>query len=435
MASPKTFFDLPPEIRNKIYRLIVSPDLPRATLADPVTTSLPPDYIPASTDFDLSILSVNRQISSEATDVFYRDHLFVRVRFSFDDAIEAIRKRGLHTAVRRNAWKCPWMVAVIDVDFAVRSCEPELPPTDIVLARHDVPFLTCLLLHAPFFVGRSDPPYDIRMILDLRIENRLRLSADHLYEWIFEPIRISRCVKYTSVELFAEEQDFVRDFNQLPAPFKCLDDREYLAVHRALVQHLEGIQLADAVRAIWIETRVLDRWIRDLPLRNPGLACPDWLFKSQLALKAYDMSLKIRLGVSSADTALHGFLACCEGLDAAQPTTRLLPLCHAIERYFRFTITFYQEGLVDPDLLRACIGHDPHDDLGLLTREMLETVEAGDTMCLDYHGMISRVNQSLWLSEMDELLARLYRLARLVPFGPEGATTRWQDQMWDFDDR
>ncbi|KAL9010666.1 MAG: hypothetical protein Q9173_004425, partial [Seirophora scorigena] len=270
IASPKSFFDLPPEIRNKIYRLIVSPDLPRASIEDPSATSLPLDFVPASPNFDLSILSVNRQISSEATDVFYRDHLFVRVRFSFDSAIEAIRKSGLQTAVRRNAWQCPWMVVVMNMDFAVRSCEPELLPTDIVLARHDLPFLTCLLLHAPFFVGRSDPPHDIRMILDLRIENRPRLSADHLYKWIIEPIRISRSVKYTSIELFAQEQDFVRDFNQLPAPFKCLDNKQYLTVHRALVMHLESLEWTDAVRAIWIETRVLDRWIQDLPLHNPG---------------------------------------------------------------------------------------------------------------------------------------------------------------------
>ncbi|KAL8646904.1 MAG: hypothetical protein Q9210_005866 [Variospora velana] len=435
MASPKSFLDLPPELRNKTYRLLVSPDLPCASTTQFLRSEPALGSVAASTNFDIGMLSVNRRIYSEATDIFYRDHLFVRVRFSFTGTIDLIRRLGLETTVRRNTWKCPWVVMVVDVNLARGTFESELPPTDIVLACHDLPLLTCLLFHVPF-VRQTDPPHALPATLQCRIENRLRLDAEHFYKSIIAPIRINRGIVNASVRLFDQKQDFVRDFDQLRAPFECLDDREYLAVHRSLVMLLESHgNWTDALYAISLELPLLWLWIEDFSFHNPGeLACPDWFYKARVSLAAYEMSLTIRGGNTSADTKLHQFLACCGDLDDAQPTIRLSSLSFSIERYFRFTIPFYQEGMISPDLLRASIDLDPKDDLKMGTSEMLKAVEAGNTRSAEYNRMIDRVNQYLRLSDVDNLLARLYRLAGIVPFGSQRATTRRQDKIWNAED-
>ena len=90
-ASPKqpqkgvralTFFDLPPEIRNAIYELVLCHDEPLRILSSMLNRAETDDILVAMNDGQTprvpsaSLLSANRQINSEATPVMYGANTF-----------------------------------------------------------------------------------------------------------------------------------------------------------------------------------------------------------------------------------------------------------------------------------------------------------------------------------------------------------------------
>ncbi|KAI4190315.1 MAG: hypothetical protein LQ346_004939 [Caloplaca aetnensis] len=132
------FFDLPAEVRNQIYGYLVSPNLP-----DVSKGPSPVGSIAASTEWDINIMFVNLQAYREASYVFYRDHLFVRVQIVTSDGImESIRTLGFDKLIRTGAQYCPRINITLDV-FTPRRNDGFL---DMIFAYQDIGKIGSLLL-------------------------------------------------------------------------------------------------------------------------------------------------------------------------------------------------------------------------------------------------------------------------------------------------
>lgn len=78
-AGPrKRFLDLPAEIRNQIYRYVMGPNLPPRSPIPPNAWDAW-DWTPYSTNFDMDIMFTCRQTYHEVSNIFYQDHLLIRV--------------------------------------------------------------------------------------------------------------------------------------------------------------------------------------------------------------------------------------------------------------------------------------------------------------------------------------------------------------------
>jgi tetratricopeptide (TPR) repeat protein len=81
---PFRFLDLPPELRNSIYREVLNPSSFRKKLPDHYT-----HY-----SFDLSIFLVNKQIYFESRSIFLQNFIFIRVETPWDEAQNHFERDG-----------------------------------------------------------------------------------------------------------------------------------------------------------------------------------------------------------------------------------------------------------------------------------------------------------------------------------------------------
>lgn len=413
MATRKGFLDLPPEIRNKIYRFLVSPDLPEASKLG-TSRSCPLGSVAASTKYDISIIHTNRQIYNEASDIFYRDHLFVCFRFSFSGVAHGIHNLGLHETIRKNTASCPLMVMVVNVDLADDAAKAEDAPVDIVLACHDLPLLADLLLYV-YQRNSHKKGKKNEMNLRLQIHNKINASAAVINQRLLVPMRDMVGIESAVIELCEEAPPglaFMEDSEQFLIPYEYSEDHVFIMAQRSLARLLEHYgRWADTFATISVALRFVDLFINNASGRtDSNTPMLTWFLRCRFELLVYVISLGIRLGFED-QNSLDRLADYCAAFNNVQPTTKLLPLCQSIKSYLRFTRSFYQEGMVSPTLIQAALDHDPKDELELGTREMLKAVESGDPSSAEYNQMIDQVDQSLCLPELDKLLARLYRVA------------------------
>ncbi|KAI4190962.1 MAG: hypothetical protein LQ348_003576 [Seirophora lacunosa] len=402
MSSPKGFFRLPSEVRNQIYRLIVSPDVPDSFRSDvsAATSSIRP--LIASSCFKTALIYANRQFSEEVTRIFYRDHLFVRIRFSLSSALESITNMGLQKTIRKNAESCPWITMAISVD-AGDSNESEGPPTDIVVAHHDLPLLTNLLL----YMHQRVPEYlrDVPTLgFNVQVINKARVSATIINDKLLLPLTNLRCYEKANVEL--PDPDIAKDFEQHPPPCRSSGGVQAVVAQLWLAKVLEpnhGVELTHA--ATFIALSFSDKLIEILRSHNnPDSTKLVTLLKLRIEASIYEVSLTIRTFRSK--NSLDLFLGYCQALDAAHPGTRLLPLYQAVELYLRFARATLNPGIypVSLSMLKNVANHDPQNELKLPTDALLETLR-DRTKVKEFRGLLF---QSLGFSELEATISRLY---------------------------
>ncbi|KAI4112528.1 MAG: hypothetical protein LQ345_006337 [Seirophora villosa] len=402
MSSPKGFFRLPSEIRNKIYRLIVSPDVPDSFRSDisAATSSLGP--LVASSCFNTALIYANRQISEEVIRIFYRDHLFVRIRFTLSSAVESITNMGLQKTIRRTAESCPWITMAISVD-AGDSKESEGTPTDIVMAHHDLPLLANLLLYMHQRVAeylRDVPTLGFKV----QVINKARVSATIINEKLLSPLTNLPCYETANVEL--SNPDIAKDFEQHPPPCRSSSSVRNVVAQLLLAKVLEPNQAVKVTHAaIGLALNFSVGFIEILcSYDNPNSTTLVTLQKLRIEASIYEVSLTIRTFRSK--NSLDLFLGYCQALDAAHPGTRLLPLCQAIELYLKFA-----RGMLNPgnhpaslSMLKNVADHDPQNELKLPTDALLETLR-DRTKLKEFRGLLY---QSLSFSELEATISRLY---------------------------
>jgi tetratricopeptide (TPR) repeat protein len=81
---PFRFLDLPPELRNNIYREVLNPSSFRKKLPDHYT-----HYA-----FDLSIFLVSKQVYCESRSIFLQNFIFIRVETPWDEAQNHVERDG-----------------------------------------------------------------------------------------------------------------------------------------------------------------------------------------------------------------------------------------------------------------------------------------------------------------------------------------------------
>ncbi len=402
MDPPTSFFKLPLELRNKIYTLLVCPVLSSSTLG----------AVAASTEWDTNILSVNRQTYNEAHQIFYKEHSFVRIRFSSGNATASIYALGLQGTIRSNADRCPWMVMVMYADPTDQAHLSSHPPVDIVLACNDMHLLGDLL-HYVYQQGAR--PKDQRVQTDLTsyITNQFKASAQHIYERLIAPTRHILGIRRRDIKVCDDlGEDFFRAFHQSFQHYWTSDGRLFITQQRSLAMLLaHNRRWEDAARAVLSAFDFTDLEI-DKPTSAGNTDSPlfVWYLKSRLEVLLYAISLEVRMGLGKRNN-LDRLPTCCQALDNAQPTTRLVSLGQAIESYLQFTRPFYEEGTISPALIQATLHHDPQDELQLGTRAMLRAVESGNPYTPEYNEMVNRVDESLQFAGLDRLVARLYGVA------------------------
>ncbi|KAI4190312.1 MAG: hypothetical protein LQ346_004936 [Caloplaca aetnensis] len=402
MDSPTGFFKLPLELRNEIYRLLVCP----------VVSSSPLGAVAASTEWDTNILHVNRQTYNEVHGFFYKEHSFIRIRFSSSNATASIHALGLQGTIRKDAYRCPWMVMIVKADPIDQAHRSSDLPVNIVLACHDV-HLLANLLHYMYQQGAQ--PKNLRVVTDLtfHIRNQFKASAQHIYERLVAPTRLIPGIRKRHMNLCADlGKDFFRAFRQSFKHYWTPDDSLCFLQRRSLAMLLAHNGLwEDAARAVlsaygWAH-RAVDKSSSEGNIEYPLFI---WFLKSRLEVLLYAISLQLRMGLGNYDP-LGRLPSCCQALAHAQPSSGLVSLGHAIESYLQFTRPFYEGGTISPALIQATLHHDSEDKLQLGTRAMLRAVESDNPYTREYNEMIDRVDESLQFAGLDRLVARFYRVA------------------------
>lgn len=168
------FLDLPLEVRNAIYNvLLCSP--PPATLRNiDLEDLLPPPQAMAyfAHPLDKNILLVNRQVHAEAMDAMLRGNQLVRIRANTATAGRLVKNLFLHSqlpllriAPRTTEDSPKGVVLTHTVDWlpevTTPSARPQQPPTprregdaDLFILRRDLEaFCRLLALHGPLMLG------------------------------------------------------------------------------------------------------------------------------------------------------------------------------------------------------------------------------------------------------------------------------------------
>ncbi|KAL8930474.1 MAG: hypothetical protein Q9208_000658 [Pyrenodesmia sp. 3 TL-2023] len=406
MASPEGFFRLPIEVRNQIYRLLISPDLPDSSRSDTSSTTPPLDPVLTSIGFDTSIMYTNRQISEEATDIFYRDHLFVRTRFTFSSALGNITKLGLQKSIRRHAEDCPWITMVVNVDDPDIAHGFEGVPVDIVVAHYDMPLLASLLLYMHQRVPKylPKPP---KLEVKIRVVNQVRASATVINKRLLLPL--TYIGGYDSANVDICDSEVVKDFERYPPPRKssyCLESiAAQLSLARVSQQKHEWQSTYTAIQMALLYSDMMIDKVTALEYPDPTTVVI--LLKLRLEASVYDIAWNI--GAAS-NITLDGFLGYCQALNAARPTIRLLPLCQALELYLRFAQGLYSLNKPPclPRMLKSALEYDPRNELKLDAQALLGMF---DGIVAHYLALSDQLNRSLRFSELSATLSMLYTIA------------------------
>ncbi|KAL8901993.1 MAG: hypothetical protein Q9207_004918 [Kuettlingeria erythrocarpa] len=311
------------------------------------------------------------------------------------------------------------MVMVVHADPTDQAHKSSDPPVEIVLAYHDMHLLASLL-HYMFQQGARPTDQRMRTDLTFHIHNQFKASGQNIYERLIAPTRLI-IGTYKRATNASEDigEYFTRAFQQsFNKHYWTPDKRLFLLQQRSLAILCGHNGLwEDAARAVIIAFDFVDLEV-DKSSSKGNTDSPSfvWFLKSRLEVLLYAFSLKLRIGLGESDN-LDRLPTCCQALDNAQPTTRLVSLGEAIKSYLQFTRPFYEEGTISPALLQATLHHDPQDELQLGTRAMLKAVESGNPYTPESNEMINQVDESLQFAGLDRLVARLYRICFRVETG------------------
>ncbi|KAL8999005.1 MAG: hypothetical protein Q9188_005988 [Gyalolechia gomerana] len=406
--SKKRFLDLPTELRNQIYGYLMSPNLPDGSCPHPRLGSTP-----ASTHFDITIMYTCRQVYREASHIFYRDHLFVRVRMSPPICVLlSFHKVDLEGTRRYNAEDCPRMFATIDI----HDGDPTLQDFDrqnIVLACQEF-YMLVFLLHG---LKRE---YFKKLNIRIAIQNWFNVDTTIVEEQILNPLSGLSVVKSAFISHPTSED--------LPVTFVDLRSTECssAARQRFLASVLRSLRLMEyrlqwvgISKALYAARRTVEfvlYWEKEESPPVPSTIIS--VLKYQIEVIAYSVSLRLRnrvctsQNVSGVPRELHRFRKCYQTLDKAQPSQRLLPLARAIEEYFSSVQQFrnkqyraFYKGIQEVKK------YDHDNKLGLGFREIFGLDNIHWPSLEERIRQLVDFNKSLEFAELDKLFTRLYQIA------------------------
>ncbi|KAI4197030.1 MAG: hypothetical protein LQ346_003112 [Caloplaca aetnensis] len=241
-----------------------------------------------------------------------------------------------------------------------------------------------------------------RFGLELKIQvfNKARVSGITINEKLLSPLTHIRGYDNANVKICNSE--IIKDFALHPPPCKSFSIVRYIVAQFSLARVLERTEMwqgtSVAIKiALGLSDKMIERLSTHGALDSTTLVT---LLKLRVEASVYDVSRIIRTG--STDTTLDLFLGYCQALHAAQPTTRLLPLCQAIEQYLR---------LLQGDLSRVCalqniVKLDPRNDLKLDAHALLQMFSNPEPF-----KCVEQMNRLLRFSELSATISRLYRVA------------------------
>ncbi|KAL8901996.1 MAG: hypothetical protein Q9207_004921 [Kuettlingeria erythrocarpa] len=457
-------FDLPAEVRNQIYGYLVSPNLP-----DVCRGASPVGSIAASTEWDINIMFVNQQAYREASYVFYRDHLFVRVQIvTSGGVLGSIRTLRFDKLIRTGAQHCPRINITLDV-FTPRQNDGFL---DMVFAYQDIGKIGSLLLHTawedswPFY-------YNLKLDLEVRLTicEPLLARPSSFNDRFLRPLHGIPGVRFAPADYHA-----LREFLGISEESSRLRYKGYAAYRGRLINFLEYHQLTvlDAetftkLRTLSLDVGPVDDLARThlalaeifeihgrlmqahdilvtavplfLLLISAGCSLSEpfapkdiILLRRGIELFAYEFSLQARNGLRDSDRyhlPLELFRVYYHALGLACDSKRVVPLYMTIEKLLLYAC---QCGEVDVDgsphggywtyfgdEIVEVVSWDPNNELGLdlfhLIHEYrkwphtsIDHVWAEESIGFPFDKMVQKL---LTFSELAKLFTRLYQITGL----------------------
>lgn len=295
---------------------------------------------------------------------------------------------------------------VINVNDADDTHEVEGLPVDIVVAHHHMPLLANLLLYMYQRVPkhlRGLPKLEVK----IQVVNQVRVSAITINKRLLLPLTYVGGYDSANVEIC--DPEIVKDFECHPPPRRSSICLQSIAAQLSLARVLDGAREWQGTyiavkQALLYSDQMIDKVST---LENPESTTLVAVLKLKVEASVHDISLNIGTVFS---TTLDHFLGYCQALDAARPTTRLLPLCQALEQYLRFAQRMYGTNQHSslPRMLRNAVDHDPGNGLKLDVRAMLEMF---DDFRANYMAFNDQLIRSLRFSELSATISRLYSVA------------------------